>query len=523
MDCDVLISGAGPTGLMLANQLGRRGVSTMIIDRHSGPAQQSRALAVQARTLEIYSKLAIAERAVELGKIGTGANLWAKGEWKGRIPLGEIGQGRSPFPYVLILGQDDNELILGERLRDWQLAVQWNTELTALEQHADHVKATVRLPDGSTRVVTTAYLAGCDGAKSAVRELSKIPFPGEPYPHVFFVADTVASGPMRPDELNIYLWRDGFHLLFPMRGKDHWRVVGILPGELAHREGLKFDDVAPSIRREAGVALSFESCSWFSTYLIHHRCADRFQDRRCFLLGDAAHIHSPAGGQGMNTGLQDAYNLGWKLALVLQGKADASLAATYAEERRPVAQRLLETTDQAFVALVSDGWIARMMRTRILSLVAAYAMLLEPVQRLAFLTVSQIGIHYPASSLSRNLPGLPKNAPQAGDRFPWRKLRFDAHGEPEDLYQRLDDTLFNLLVIGQPAPAGIPDAGGLLRTHVVAAHPENDKALASANISGEGFYLLRPDGHIGLAGTRADPAAIASYLEHAGIARPAPG
>jgi 2-polyprenyl-6-methoxyphenol hydroxylase-like FAD-dependent oxidoreductase len=517
MDCDVLISGAGPTGLMLANQLGRRGVRTMIIDRHSGPAQQSRALAVQARTMEIYSKLGIAERALELGKVGTGANMWANGQWKGRIPLGEIGQGRSPFPYVLILGQDDNELIMGERLRDWRLAVQWNTELTALDQQPDCVRATIRQPDGSTRVVDAAYVAGCDGAKSAVRELSKIPFTGEPYPHVFFVADTVATGPMVPDELNIYLWRDGFHLLFPMRGKDHWRVVGILPDALAHKEGLEFDAVAPSIKREAGISLDFEGCSWFSTYRIHHRCADQFQDRRCFLLGDAAHIHSPAGGQGMNTGLQDAYNLAWKLALVVQGKARDSLVATYAEERRPVAQRLLVTTDQAFVALVSDGWVARILRTRILALIAAYVMRLKTVQLLAFMTVSQTGIHYPASSLSRTLPGVPKDAPQAGDRFPYRKLRFEGNGAPEDLFQRLDDMQFNLLVIGQPTPAGLPDTGGLMRSHEVAFHPENQRALASAGISGEAFYLLRPDGHVGIAGTRVDQAAIARYLADCGI------
>src|SRR5688572_21193688 len=138
MDTDVLIVGGGPTGLMLANQLARRGVRVLIVDRHSGPAQQSRALAVQARTLEIYSGLGIAERALELGTRGTGANLWVGGRPMARVPLGEIGQGRSPYPFVLILGQDDNERIMGERLRDWNVAVQWNTELVALEQAADH-------------------------------------------------------------------------------------------------------------------------------------------------------------------------------------------------------------------------------------------------------------------------------------------------------------------------------------------------------------------------------------------------
>src|SRR5262245_33777862 len=160
MDADVLIVGAGPTGLMLANQLGRRGVRVTIIDRHAGPARETRALAVQARTLEIYAQLGIVERALELGKRGTGANLWARGRRMARVPLGEIGQGRSPYPFVLILGQDDNERIMGERLRDWSLAVQWNTELVGLEQSADQVAVTLRDANGATRRATAAWVAG---------------------------------------------------------------------------------------------------------------------------------------------------------------------------------------------------------------------------------------------------------------------------------------------------------------------------------------------------------------------------
>ncbi len=322
MDTDVLVVGAGPTGLMLANQLGRRNVRTMIIDRHSGPAQQTRAIGVQARTLEIYAKLGIVERALELGIRATAANLWAAGRWTARVPVSDIGSNLSRFPFILMLGQDDNERIMGERLRDWGIDVQWNTELVGLEQHADHVEATLRTPQGATRTISAAYVAGCDGSHSAVRELSGIKFPGAPYEHVFFVADTEATGTMKPDELNVYLWRDGFHLFFPMRGKNHWRVIGILPAALRDKADLDFDDVIPSLQGEAGSTLAFQSCSWFSTYRIHHRAAERFRDRRCFVLGDAAHIHSPVGAQGMNTGLQDAYNLAWKLALVVQGKAD---------------------------------------------------------------------------------------------------------------------------------------------------------------------------------------------------------
>src|SRR5437763_10725887 len=176
MDTDVLIVGAGPTGLMLANQLARRGVRTQIIDRHAGPARETRALGVQARTLEIYAHLGVVDRALRLGKRGTGANLWASGRKTGRVPLGDAGKGATPYPFVLILGQDDNERILGDRLRDWSTSVQWNTELVALEQRPDDATATLKLPDGTTRTLTAAWVAGCDGARSSVRELSGITF-----------------------------------------------------------------------------------------------------------------------------------------------------------------------------------------------------------------------------------------------------------------------------------------------------------------------------------------------------------
>jgi 2-polyprenyl-6-methoxyphenol hydroxylase-like FAD-dependent oxidoreductase len=518
MDTEVLIVGAGPTGLMLANQLGRRGVRAAIIDRHSGPAQQTRAMAVHARTLEIYAKLGIVERSLELGQRGTGANMWANGKWTARIPIGDIGRSMSAFPFILMLGQDDNERIMGAKLRDWGINVQWNTELIALEQALGHVDATLMQPDGSTRKVTAAWVAGCDGARSPVREMSGITFPGAPYEHVFFVADTEATGSMKPDELNVYLWHDGFHLFFPMRGRDRWRVIGILPKRLRHDDSLTFEQLIPSLRNEAGAGLAFRECSWFSTYRIHHRAAERFRDRRCFLLGDAAHVHSPMGAQGMNTGLQDAYNLAWKLALVVQGRADASLLDSYEQERIPVARRLLRTTDQAFQFVVSENWLGELVRTKVIARVAAFAMTKERVRRLAFRTISQIGIRYPGSPLSRTLPGLPDGAPVAGDRFPWLQLKLQAGGPVEDLFASLDDLRFNLIVIGQPVAAtrGLADQS-LLRLHVIPGDPINERALSRAKVPTPSFYLLRPDGHVALAGARMEEGTVERYLADLGL------
>jgi 2-polyprenyl-6-methoxyphenol hydroxylase-like FAD-dependent oxidoreductase len=512
-DIAVLVVGAGPTGLMLANQLARRGVSVLVIDRNPGPSLRTKALVVHARTLEIYARLGIADRALELGTRAVGANMWAAGRHGARVPIGDIGHDLSPYPFLLILGQDDNERLLGDHLRTLGVEPRWNTELIALEQTTDHVSATLKQADGKLQTIRAAWVAGCDGAHSAVRRLTAIDFPGAPYEHVFFVADTRVTGPMVAGELNIYLWRNGFHLLFPMRGADHWRVVGILPRELRGRDDLEFDAVVPDIARVVGSTISFQECSWFATYRIHHRRAAQFRHQRCFLLGDAAHIHSPVGAQGMNTGLQDAYNLGWKLALVAAGRADARLLESYALEREPVAERLLQTTDRAFSLIVSDGWLGAVFRTRLLARILAFAMGRERIRRLAFRTISQIGIDYRAGPLSQALTEPPRDAPVAGDRFPWVRLKFAPGSAAEDLFARLDDTRFNLLLFGQSAPAAIPaSCRDLLVVHEVPADPANDRERARAGIPTPSFYLLRPDGHIGLTGARLDADLLPRYL-----------
>jgi 2-polyprenyl-6-methoxyphenol hydroxylase-like FAD-dependent oxidoreductase len=509
---DVLIVGAGPTGLMLANQLARWGVKALIIDRHSGPAQQTRAMAVQARTMEIYAKMGLIDEALARGAVAGAANMWANGRWTARIPVGDIGRDLSPYPYILMLGQDENERMLGTELVKHDVAIQWNTELVALDQSPDQVEVTLKQPDETLRKLKAKWVAGCDGSRSPVREMSGIGFPGAPYAQTFFVADTEATGSMKPCELNVYLWKDGFHLFFPMKGKDRWRVIGILPRRLRERDDLAFDELVPAIRGEAGSDLNFKGCDWFSTYHIHHRAAERFRDRRCFLLGDAAHVHSPAGAQGMNTGLQDAYNLGWKLALVAQGRAGPSLLDTYEQERIPVAKRLLETTDRAFQGVVSEGFFASLLRTKLIARVAAVAMRFEAVRRFAFRTISQIGIAYPQSALSRSLAGTAPRAPQPGDRFPWLRLKVGTDNAVKDLYREMDDTRFQLLLFGRPNTShGLPP-GGLIKVHEIPLDADNKAALARVGLGETCFYLLRPDGYVGLCGTSFDAAALAKYL-----------
>jgi FAD binding domain-containing protein len=211
--------------------------------------------------------------------------------------------------------------------------------------------------------------------------------------------------------------------------------------------------------------------------------------------------------------MQDAYNLAWKLALVVQGRAGEALLDSYEAERLPVAIRLLKTTDRAFSFIVSSQWLAGTFRIRVLGRAVAFAMGRDRMRKLAFRTISQIGINYPASILSETLPGLPDNAPRAGDRFPWLRLKFSPAGPVEDLFKRLDDTRFNLIVIGSPSlPAQPADLDGLLVTHRVPDDQTNERELARFRIPKPSFYLLRPDGHVGLAGTKLDAALLAGYL-----------
>jgi 2-polyprenyl-6-methoxyphenol hydroxylase-like FAD-dependent oxidoreductase len=502
-DCPVLIIGAGPTGLVLALWLTRLGVRVRIIDKTAEPGTTSRAVAVQARTLEFYRQVDIAGAVVEAGVQVGAANLWVGGAKAARLPLGRLGEGLSPFPYALTYPQDAHERLLIERLDALGVTVERQTELIRFDQHPERVRAELRRADGSEEVCEAAYLAGCDGAHSTVREGLATGFPGGTYSGLFYVADVDAAGPAADGDIHVDLEEADFLAVFPLKGPGRLRLIGPARWgpDREHRE-LTFDDVGK--RAIGNLKLTIAGVNWFSTYRVHHRVAARFREGRIFLLGDAAHVHSPVGGQGMNTGIGDALNLAWKLAAVLNGGARDSLLATYEPERIGFARRLVATTDRAFTLVTKQGAVARWVRTKLVPLILPLLMRLAPVRRFLFRTVSQISVNYRQSPLSAGAAG----AVHGGDRLPWVET-----GPGQDNFAPLASLTWQAHVYGTPRPGVAEACAGLqLPLHRF----EWRRGMRRAGLRRAALYLVRPDGYVALADPHAEPGRLRHYFDERG-------
>jgi 2-polyprenyl-6-methoxyphenol hydroxylase-like FAD-dependent oxidoreductase len=499
-DTDVLIVGAGPTGLVLALWLTRLGVRVRIIDKTAEPGTTSRALAVQARTLEFYSQIGLSDAVVAQGRKTIGANMWVAGKRAAHAVLGEMGEGLSPFPYVLIFPQDEHERLLIERLGEAGIQIERRTELITFKDDGSRVLAELKLPDGSQETCEAAYIGGCDGAHSTVREKLKIGFPGGIYDHLFYVADVEAIGATMNGELHVALDSTDFIVVFPLNGEGRARLVGTVSQEAEERDDeLSWSDV--NSRVLGWISIDVKRVNWFSTYRVHHRVAAHFREGLAFLLGDAAHIHSPVGGQGMNTGIGDAVNLAWKLAAVLQGRAGRSLLDSYEPERIAFARRLVATTDRAFTAVTSPGAMARLIRLHLVPVFFAPMISLKTVRRLAFRTVSQTMVNYRGSSLSEGGAGKI----HGGDRLPWVKSETTG----DDNFAPLASLSWQVHVYGDAAP-GVRTAceDHRLPLHVFPWGP----AAGRTGLRRNAVYLVRPDGYVAVADDGTSAAAISSYL-----------
>jgi 2-polyprenyl-6-methoxyphenol hydroxylase-like FAD-dependent oxidoreductase len=504
MDTDVLIIGAGPTGLVLALWLTAQGVRVRIVDKTAGPGTTSRALGVQARTLELYRQMNLSKAVIDAGHRAPAVNLWVAGRRAARIPLMEIGEGLTPYPFVHLYPQDRHEALLVERLEQAGVTVERRSEVVALHDRADRIEARLRRAEGDESVLEARYVAGCDGARSIVRRMIGAAFPGGTYPHLFYVADVDSAGPTADGELHVDLDSSDFVAVFPLDGEGRARLIGTVRGARADRaEGLTFDDVGH--RAIETMKVQVTKVNWFSTYRVHHRVTDRFRKGRAFLLGDAAHIHSPVGAQGMNTGIGDAINLAWKLAAVVASRAPESILDSYEAERRPFARRLVRTTDQAFNLVTAQGPLGEILRT---GLAPAFLPMIAASRwgrDFAFRTVSQIGLNYRGGPLSRGEAGKVRG----GDRLPWVRS-----GDGVDNCASLGGTGWQAHVYGEVRP-------GLLawcksRRIPLSVIPWTEGHVA-AGLAQDGFYLLRPDTYVGLAEPSGEVGPADAYCNDLGL------
>jgi 2-polyprenyl-6-methoxyphenol hydroxylase-like FAD-dependent oxidoreductase len=411
----VIIAGAGPTGLMLAAQLQRYGISFVIFDKNEGTSPLSKAMVVQARSLEILDEMGLADKAIAIGQQADHFSMIARGKVRGRVSLRDFGKGLSPFPFALILEQSKTERLLAEYVRA-KSDIMWRTDMARIEQSQDRVTVFCK-KDGEAFSIGADYLVGCDGASSFVRHYLGFGFKGETQERMFYVADVKLQSRIT-DQTDAYfaMIKRGFVLFFPLAGPKHYRVIGTVPAQVMSKPEIHFGDIKSIIAEQLGIPVSFPEEYWFSTYKVHSRMAETFYKGRCFIAGDAAHIHTPAGGQGMNTGLQDSYNLAWKLALVMQKKAGPDLLATYDFERRQNAKNLLKTTDRIFDILAGTGFLSNFFRLYVMPFVIRNVINLPYVSRRFFPLLSQIGIKYPDSPLTVDSK---MGKVSAGDRMPY--------------------------------------------------------------------------------------------------------
>jgi 2-polyprenyl-6-methoxyphenol hydroxylase-like FAD-dependent oxidoreductase len=540
---DVLIVGAGPTGLTLGAQLKSFGVPFRIIDRTPTPAHESRALAVQARTLEILQSLGLGEALVARGNPSARLALHLEGRGAAQVQLGGFATKDTRFPFILFVSQAETEEVLGRHLTDVGATIERGVELVSVTPADDLVRCVLRHADDREELVRARYLVGCDGAHSAVRKQAGIPFEGEAYLQDFMLGDVDADGALEADVLHSFASKGHVAMFFPLRSPAKWRVIalgnrGDSPERVAEqteesltRGELSLDELQQTVVLATSGTVTVRDPVWLTHFRLHHRQARSYRNGRMFLAGDAAHIHSPVGAQGMNTGMQDAWNLGWKLALVILGRADERLLDTYEAERWPVGRNLLRYTDRAFslfTRAMSFGAVAAWIRRAIVARVLPLVLRSTRLRTSTFRFVSELAISYRRSrAVAEGTPKL-RSGPRAGDRLP------DAHvqrgGCATFLQQELSGTAFQLLLCGpvenwDNAVIRSLEAHHqrLLVVRILARETDgrdvlidaDGQALERLGLPGSadaGQYLVRPDGYIAFRCAGRDFRAVGRYL-----------
>jgi len=478
----VLIAGAGPVGLTLANELARLGVAMRIVDKAPARTDKSKALVLWSRSLELFDDAGYVEPFLPAGFPARGAQISTGKEIVARVSLDSVD---SRFPYALMIPQSETERILEERLAGHGATVERSVELTAFTDKSTSVEAILKKADGATETLEADWLVGCDGAHSVVRHGLDFAFEGSTQESHWVLADGHISGIEPNDRLHIFWHRDGILAFFPIVG-DRWRVVGDV-GHAAD-DGRQADPTLAEINallaHRGSPNFVMSNPIWLASFRINERKVKDYRKGRVFLAGDAAHIHSPAGGQGMNTGMQDAFNLAWKLALVVKGDANPSLLDSYSPERTAVGDRVLRNAGRMTEAATLRNPLLQGIRNT----VAKFATGFPVVQHKMANQLAEMDIGYPESPLTAH-HGHIGTGPKAGERWP-DKLPAGQRGA-------------RFLAMGPP------DAAAALAAkfpRLVVAASEHDPGHVTA------LRLIRPDGYVGFAGSAREHTHAEAYL-----------
>ncbi|MBN3758808.1 NAD(P)-binding protein [Paraburkholderia sp. Tr-20389] len=529
----VLIVGAGPTGLAAAMSLARAHVPVRLIDKAQQADPHSRAIGIQARTLELLEQHRIVERFLELGHRARTANLYSNGHRLARLDFDPL---QTRYPYLLFLEQSVTEQLLTEHLATFGVQVERGVELTMFAQGSAGINATLQRADGHIETLHPSYMIAADGAHSGIRHRLGMSFAGKTFEQTFLLADLEADTGWSDDEFHIFASGAGLAALFPM-GKGRHRLIADHPAmppsappandaaPLAAIPAPTLDECRLVAKSRIHHPIDITDLTWSSYFHLNSRMVEQLRAQRVFLAGDAAHVHSPAGAQGMNTGIQEAFNLGWKIARVLQGDAPERLLDTYHLERHPIERDVLRQTSFVTQLAEADHGPLKLLRERVMPVLAA----LGPLRDAARLTVSELAIQYRRSplTLERVLDGGPRAGERAPDalvhvvdgplgRAPGVGCIFDLH----------DPAFFSLFLLVDPPEETASGNGkllGLARKPVRSADldrfvaavedllPAAVRVWRVSDADGEdggpslsesfgrtrpSFYLVRPDGYV---------------------------
>lgn len=530
---DVLVIGAGPVGLTLASELARYGISCRIVDKDAGTKTISKALILHVRTQEVFDAMGAiaAEKAVSvpLRQIA----FRAYGKHLGHLQADKID---SPHPHPIILGQDRTEHVLEQHLQNFGGHVDWQVEIIGFEQDEHRVTATLRHADGMEEVVRAKYLVGCDGARSIVRKKLGLSFEGGRYENEQFIqTDAKIRWTLPKGASYLFLTSEGYMMVIEMPD-DLVRVFISLPDpDPTNETPPTLEEVQDALNKLGNVEAQLYDSVWLARYRTSHRRCDRFREGRIFVAGDAGHIHVPLGGQGMNTGIQDAFNLAWKLAYVLHSQAHPDLLNSYNAERIPVAEALLAGTDKGYRTILHPTQLVQ----QAVRLVGPFIVSLQPVQKRILNTLEEIEINYKDSSpIAEDCGG--SSGPAAGERAPSAAIVRLADKSTLQLFDILRGTQWTLLLFGgqkvtNEAYQKLTELGKLVTdrySQVVKPHLLVADLTSPRNLNWDGsilmdseqyvherygansacLYLIRPDWYIGFRGHISDSDKLIAYL-----------